>query len=113
MTYVKLSFCRFFSSYECKNEKWPTCCGVNFRLYQADRRRCLSLFIGGSREGDETRGPGPPEGHKNIGVLSNAGPGSLGGHRAAGPVFNVGTSWARRRCAILVAFRWRVDDGPL
>ena len=32
--YVKLSFCRFFSSYECKNEKWPTCCGVNFRLYQ-------------------------------------------------------------------------------
>ena len=34
MTYVILSFCRFFSSYECKNEKWPTCCGVNFRLYQ-------------------------------------------------------------------------------
>ena len=34
MTHVKLSFCRFFSSYECKNEKWPTCCGVNFRLYQ-------------------------------------------------------------------------------
>ena len=33
-TYVILSFCRFFSSYECKNEKWPTCCGVYFRLYQ-------------------------------------------------------------------------------
>ena len=34
MTYVILSFCRFFSSYECKNEKWPTGYGVNFRLYQ-------------------------------------------------------------------------------
>ena len=33
-TYVILSFCRFFSSYECKNEKWPTGCGVNVRLYQ-------------------------------------------------------------------------------
>ena len=27
-------FCRFFSSSECKNEEWPTGCGVNFRLYQ-------------------------------------------------------------------------------
>ena len=34
MTYVILSFCRFFSSYECKIEKWPTGGGVNFRLYQ-------------------------------------------------------------------------------
>ena len=67
---------------------------------QADRRRCLSLFMGGSRDGDETGGPGPLRGHKNIGVLSNAGPGSLGGRRAAGSVFNVWTSWARRRCAI-------------
>ena len=33
-TCVILSFCRFFSSYECKNEKWPTGCGVFFRLYQ-------------------------------------------------------------------------------
>ena len=33
-TYVKLSFCRFFSSYECNNEIWPTGCGVNFQLYQ-------------------------------------------------------------------------------
>ena len=30
----------------------------------------------------------PLRGHKNTGVLSNAGPGSLGGRRAAGPVFN-------------------------
>ena len=29
---------------------------------QADRRRCLSLFMGGSRDGDETGGPDPPEG---------------------------------------------------
>ena len=56
---------------------------------QTDRRLCLSLFMGGSREGDETGDPGPLRGHKNIGVLSNAGPGSLGGRRAAGPVFNV------------------------
>ena len=34
MTFVILSFCQFFSSYECKNEKRPTGCGVNFRLYQ-------------------------------------------------------------------------------
>ena len=34
MTYVILSFCRFFSSYEGKNGKWLTGCGVNFWLYQ-------------------------------------------------------------------------------
>ena len=34
MTYVILSFCRFFSSYESKNTKWLTGCGVYFRLYQ-------------------------------------------------------------------------------
>ena len=34
LSYVILSFCRCFSSYECKNEKWPTSCGVKFRLYQ-------------------------------------------------------------------------------
>ena len=34
MAYVILSFYRFFSSYECTNEKGPTGCGVNFRLYQ-------------------------------------------------------------------------------
>ena len=34
MTDVKLSFCCFFSSYECKNEKRPTSCGVNFWLSQ-------------------------------------------------------------------------------
>ena len=27
-------FLSIFSSYECRNEKWPTGCGVNFRLYQ-------------------------------------------------------------------------------
>ena len=40
MTYVMLIFCRFFSSYECKNEKWPTGCGVNFQLYQN-----MSIFM--------------------------------------------------------------------
>ena len=56
--------------------------------------------MGGSREGDGGGGSGPPEGLKNIGVLSNAGPGSLGGRGAAGPVFNVRASWPCRRCAI-------------
>ena len=32
-TYI-ISFCCFYSSYVCKNEKWPTGCGVNVRLYQ-------------------------------------------------------------------------------
>ena len=34
LTYAILSFCRLFSSYECKNEKLPTGCGVSCRLYQ-------------------------------------------------------------------------------
>ena len=34
MTRVILSFCRLLSSYWCKNEKWPTGCGLNFRPYQ-------------------------------------------------------------------------------
>ena len=34
MAYIILRFSRFISSYECKNEKWPTGCGVNFLLYQ-------------------------------------------------------------------------------
>ena len=38
--YVILSFCRSFSSYQCKNEKWQTGCGVNFRLH-----RNMSNFV--------------------------------------------------------------------
>ena len=34
MAYVVLSFCRFFLVKRVQNEKWPTGCGVNFRLYQ-------------------------------------------------------------------------------
>ena len=34
LAYAILSFCRFFSSYECKNDKLPTGCGVSCQLYQ-------------------------------------------------------------------------------
>ena len=40
--------------------------------------------------------------HKNIGFLSNTGPDPLKNHKATKPAFNVG-----------IAFRGRVDDGPL
>ena len=50
---------------------------------------------------------------KNIGFLSNTGPDPLKNHKATNPAFNVGPSSARQRNAILMAFRWRADDGPL
>ena len=34
MTYVKLSFVDVSRHTSAKKEKWPTFCGVNFRLYQ-------------------------------------------------------------------------------
>ena len=49
-----------------------------------------------------------PEKHKNIGFPSNT-----ENHKATKPAFNVGPSSARQRNAIKMAFRWRVDDGPL
>ena len=60
-------------------------------------------------------GPGPPppeKTHKNIGFPSNTGPNSIKINTATKPAFNVGPSSARQRDAILMAFRWRADDGP-
>ena len=53
--------------------------------------------------------PHPPKNHKNVRFLSNTGlyP------QIIKPAFNVGPSSARQRNAILMAFHWRVDDGPL
>ena len=51
----------------------------------------------------------PPENHKNIGFLSNAGPNPLKNHRAFKPTLNVGLSSARQRNAIKMAVRWRAD----
>ena len=68
--------------------------------------------MGRFRGGD--RGSGHPlANHKNIGFFSNTGPDPLKNHIATNPAFNVGPSSARQRNAISMAFRWRVDDGPL
>ena len=45
--------------------------------------------------------------------LKNTGPDTLENHTASQPAFNVGTSSARQRNAILMAFRRRSDDDPL
>ena len=66
------------------------------------------------QRGGGGRGPDPPlKNHKNIGFLSNSGPDPQKNFEATEPAFNVGPSSARQRNAILMAFRWRADDGPL
>ena len=76
--------------------------------------------MGGSRGGDRGSGPLLLKNHKNIGFLSNTGPDPLKNLKAAKPAFNGGSSSAGQRNAIfkwrnaiLMAFRWQVDDGPL
>ena len=67
--------------------------------------------MGGSRGGGGG-GSGPPlKNHKNIGFLCNSGPDPLKNHKADKPAFNVGPTSARQLNAILMAFRWRADDG--
>ena len=64
----------------------------------------------------QRRGQGvrtPLQNHKNMGFRCNTGPDPLENHKATQPAFNVGTSSARQRNAILMAYRWRADDGPL
>ena len=62
----------------------------------------------------ETGGPDPAplKTHKNIGFSSNIGPDLIKISTAIKPAFNVGPSWTRQRNAILMAIRWRADDGP-
>ena len=45
---------------------------------------------------------------KNFGFLSNT-----TNQKATKPEFNVGPPSSRQRNVILMAFRWRADDGPL
>ena len=52
---------------------------------------------------------GPPENHKNIGILSNTVPDPLKNHKATKPAFNVGQSSACQRNAI----KWRFAGGPM
>ena len=75
--------------------------------------KCFSAYA--DPEG-ETGGPDPPpplKNHKSIRCLSNSGPDPLKNHKANEPAFNVEPSSACERNAILMAFRWRADDGPL
>ena len=55
----------------------------------------------------------PPENHKNIRFLSNSGLDPLKNYEATEPAYNVGSSSARQRNAILMAFCWWADDGQL
>ena len=55
--------------------------------------------------------PPPLKNHKNIGFLCNTGPDHPKNHKATKAAFNVWPSSARQRNAILMAFRWRADDG--
>ena len=76
-------------------------------------------FTGGSWEipsyhvriqrGDRRSGPTSLKTHKAIGFLSNTGPYTLKNHKAT----KLGSSSARQRNAIWMAFRWRAIDGPL
>ena len=70
---------------------------------------CVDPDGGGGGQGVWTH----PENHKNIGFLSNTGPDSLKNHKTIKPAFSVGSSSARLRNAIQMAFRLRADDGPL
>ena len=55
----------------------------------------------------------PENPSQKIGFLSNTGPDPININTATKPAFNVGPSSARQRNAILMAFRWRADGGPL
>ena len=68
---------------------------------------------GGGGGGRGSRPPPPHEKSQNIGFLSITGPNPLKKHKATKPAFTVWPSSARQRNAILMAFRWRADDGPL
>ena len=67
--------------------------------------------MGGSRGG--TGGTDPPEKSQKIGFLCNTRPDPLKNHKATKPAFTVGTSSARQRNAIPMAFRWRADMAKL
>ena len=51
--------------------------------------------------------------HKHLGFLRNTGPDPVKNRKTTKPAFNVGPLSACQRNAIYMAFRWRVDDGPL
>ena len=95
---------------------WDGLATYNASLPIASSPNSLDIFtVGGPRRGGG-RGSWPPlplKNHKNLEFLCNTGPDPLKNHKATKPEFNVGPSSARQRNAILMAFRWGADDGPL
>ena len=67
----------------------------------------------GPEWGTKGQDPPPPENLQKIGFLSNSDLDPQKNYEATEPAFNVGQSSARQRNAILMAFRWRADGGPL
>ena len=57
--------------------------------------------------------PLPLKNHKSLGLLSKSVPDHLKHHKVTKPAFNVGPSSVRQRNAILMAFSWWAEDGPL
>ena len=78
-----------------------------------NRVKGVQLLHGRIKRRGQGSGPPPLKNHKNIGFPSNTGPDPLKNHKATEPVFNVGPPSVCQRNAIEMAFRWRVDDGPL
>ena len=65
---------------------------------------------GGGGGGGGDRGPDPLKNHKNIGFLSNTGQDPL---KITKPPFNIWAIIGTPAKCHLMAFPWRVNDGPL
>ena len=67
----------------------------------------------GSKGRDRGSGPPPPlKNHKHLRFLNNSGPDPLKKYEATEASIQYGSSSARQRNAIKMAFRWRADGGP-
>ena len=80
---------------------------LDFKLVYFDHWKIPLVLHARIQKGD--RGPY----HPHIVFLSNTDSDPLKNHKSTKSAFNVGPSSVRQRNAILMAFRWRVHDGPL
>ena len=95
----------------CKSQQQTTESPVKQQIYVYITAKTDLHSMGGSWGGTRVRTS--LKNHKNKGFLSNTGPDPLKNHKATKPAFNVVPSSARQRIAILMAFRWRINEGPL